>query len=330
MIQRTLSAPSNSVNGVSNSHDRKRLQDLENFLARQILGQPHVIPEVAASLQNGELGLTDPKRPRGTFLFLGPTGVGKTELTLTFTEHLFDDNHLIRLDMSEYQTQEALGVLLGRSSTEEGLLAQRYISVERKGTLLFDEIEKAHPRVLDILLQILDAARVTMANGTTLDLSAFYVVCTSNIASHAILDARCSVRATLVRFVEAQAQSQLRPEVFARFDTVCVFDKLAFEDILPIAELLLERELAHHRHSSGVFLSYTPEVPRFLASQGYHSRLGARPLRKTVESHVRRVLREGMLNGGIKGGRLDVERRDCDHGSGRLVLRTPDRDDQKS
>ena len=158
------------------------LTGLSTALENQIKGQPHVLPQVVEALQNGELGLTDPDRPKGTFLFLGPTGVGKTELTLAFTRHLFGEEHLVRLDMSEFQNQESVGVLLGRNENESGLIAKRFAAVKGKGTLLFDEIEKAHPRVLDLLLQILDAARVTMANGDTLDLSEFYVVCTSRLA----------------------------------------------------------------------------------------------------------------------------------------------------
>lgn len=326
MDQTTLAAPTRtpSSNGAKSSGRRVSTPELEalgDHLAKQILGQPHIIPDVTAALQNGELGLTDPARPRGTFLFLGPTGVGKTELTLTFTKRLFGEEHLIRLDMSEYQTQEALGILLGRQSSDEGLLARRYDAVGCRGTLLFDEIEKAHPRVLDILLQILDAARVTMANGITLDLSQFYIVCTSNIASHAILDARCSVRSTLVRFVEAQAQAQLRPEVFARFDTVSVFGKLAFEDVVPIAELLLNRELQLHQGNHDIDLTYTAAVPNYLASEGFHSRLGARPLRRTIESKVREVLRDQLLNQtAMLSGLLDIER--GSDGTGRLTIRS--------
>jgi ATP-dependent Clp protease ATP-binding subunit ClpA len=290
-------------------------------LGANILGQPHIIPQVTAALQNGELALTDPTRPKGTFLFLGPTGVGKTELTLTFTRHLIGDDQLIRLDMSEYQTQEALGILLGRNEAEEGLFAKRYEAAGGKGTLLLDEVEKAHPRVLDILLQILDAARVTMANGATLDLSQFYIVCTSNIASHAILDARCSVRSTLVRFVEGQAQAQLRPEVFARFDTVCVFDKLAFDEVVPIAELLLRRELALHQKQHSVTITYAEDVPHYLASEGFHSRLGARPMRRVIESKVREIMRVALLSETAAEGMLVVERAEGEHGVGKLVLR---------
>lgn len=275
---------------------QRRLRSLTQHLETQIIGQPNVLPQVTESLLDGELGLVDPGRPKGTFLFLGPTGVGKTELAQTFTRFLFgDDRHLVRLDMSEYQNQSSLGVLLGRSESEAGLLAKRFAESAGKGTLLLDEIEKAHPRVLDLLLQILDAARVTMANGTTLDLSDYYVVCTSNIAGRAVLEARHSVRATLVRFVESQAQAQLRPEIYARFETVSVFDRLGYEHQINIAKLLLDREIARQKRGCGVTISYDPTVIPTLVGDGFHARLGARPMRRCVERTVRAAVRANLL-----------------------------------
>ncbi len=273
----------------------EHLKGLEAALGREIMGQPHVLPQVVEALQDGELGLTDRHRPKGSFLFLGPTGVGKTEMTLAFTRYLFGEEHLVRLDMSEYQTQESVGILLGRNETEEGLLAKRLSEVGGKGTLLLDEIEKAHPRVLDLLLQILDAARITMANGSTFDLTEFYVVCTSNIAASAMLEARHSVRSTLVRFVESQAQAQLRPEIFARFQSVCVFDRLEYEVQLQIAKHLLEREVANQGKRTGIKIEFEPDVVPYLAGQGVHPRLGVRPLRACIERFVRRALRTNLL-----------------------------------
>jgi ATP-dependent Clp protease ATP-binding subunit ClpB len=271
------------------------LTNLGRKLEQEIIGQPHVVPKVVEALQDGELGLTDPSRPKGTFLFLGPTGVGKTELTLAFTRQLFGQDQLVRLDMSEYQTAESVGVLLGRSGAETGLLAKRFDSIGGKGTLLLDEIEKAHPRVLDLLLQILDAARITMSNGETLDLSDCYVVCTSNIAASAMLNARHSVRATLVRFVEAQAQAQLRPEIFARFQAVCVFDRLEYEVQLQIAQHLLDREVQRQQAQTKVEIQYDPGLVAYLAGQGIHPRLGVRPLRGCIERYVRGALRGNLL-----------------------------------
>ena len=273
------------------------LDGLEAFLASEIIGQPNVLPKVVASLLDGELGLSDPRRPKGSFLFLGPTGVGKTELALAFTDYLFGEGHLVRLDMSEFQIQESVGVLLGHSESETGLLAKQFERVGHRGTLLFDEIEKAHPRVLDLLLQILDAARITMADGKVYDLSGYYVVCTSNIAGRAVLDARHSVRATLVRFVEAQAQAALRPEIFARFQLSAVFDRLGYQDQRRIAQKFLEREVADQSKRTGIAITFDPELVDHLAGEGFHVRLGARPLRGHVERAVRGALRAHLLDG---------------------------------
>ena len=182
-----------------------KLHELESHLRQRIRGQDHVLPRIVSILRRGELGLTKPGRPRGSFLFLGPTGVGKTEVTLAFTGFLMSKEHLFRFDMSEYQTQESLGLLLGGKLGERGTLGMVY-DKSRVGTLLFDEIEKAHPRVLDVFLQILDAARVTMASGETLELSGFYVVFTSNIGSADLMNLQYSTPATMERHVLTRAQ----------------------------------------------------------------------------------------------------------------------------
>src|SRR6266545_5327963 len=151
------------------SNRLERLRQLQSHLSDRIRGQNHVIPRVVSVLHRGELGLTTLNRPRGSFLFLGPTGVGKTELSLAFTDYLLGKDKLFRFDMSEYQTQEILGVLLGGRIGEIGLLGMA-VAKSATGTLLFDEMEKAHTRLVDVFLQVLDAARVTMASGGTLNM----------------------------------------------------------------------------------------------------------------------------------------------------------------
>src|SRR6266568_3150898 len=207
----------------------ERLRQLQSHLSDRIRGQDHVIPRVVSALHRGELGLTTPNRPRGSFLFLGPTGVGKTELSLAFTDYLLGKDKLFRFDMSEYQTQESLGVLLGGRIGEIGLLGMA-VAKSVTGTLLFDEIEKSHPRVLDVFLQILDAARVTIASGDTLDFSRFYIVLTSNIGAAEILHIQHSTHATMERHVLTRAQQSLRPEMFARITEKLVFNRLNYDD----------------------------------------------------------------------------------------------------
>ncbi len=272
----------------------EHLRNLEPHLSAQIRGQNHVIPRVAAALHRGELGLTSPTRPRASFLFLGPTGVGKTELTIAFTNYLLGGEKLFRFDMSEYQTQESLGVLLGGRVGEVGLLGLARAK-SATGTLLFDEIEKAHPRVLDLFLQILDAARVTMASGETLDLSSFYVVFTSNIAASEILNLQHSSFTTMERHVLAKAQQSLRPELYARIAEKLVFARLSYDVQIEIARLHLARELAFLR-SKGFELEADEDVLSFLIQRGFHPRLGARPLRDTVEKQLRGAIADALLS----------------------------------
>jgi ATP-dependent Clp protease ATP-binding subunit ClpA len=165
----------------------ERLASLPAVLRQNIIGQDHVLSRVEAVLRRGELGLTHPRRPKGSFLFLGPTGVGKTELTLTFSRHFFGEGRVARFDMSEYQEQKSVGLFLGEHRNEEGILGKRLKDTGAK-VILFDEIEKAHPLVLDLLLQMLDAGRITVATGETLDLTGFYIVATSNIGASNLMD----------------------------------------------------------------------------------------------------------------------------------------------
>jgi ATP-dependent Clp protease ATP-binding subunit ClpA len=284
------------MNALSISSERlKHLRQLEAYLHEQIRGQDHVIPRVVSALHRGELGLTSIGRPRSSFLLLGPTGVGKTELTIAFTRYLFGDDKLFRFDMSEYQTQESLGVLLGARVGEVGLLGMARAK-SAMGTLLFDEIEKAHPRVLDLFLQILDAARVTMASGETLDLSGFYIVFTSNIAASEILNLQHSSFTTMERHVLAKAQQSLRPELYARVAEKLVFNRLSYEVQMEIARLQIGRELSFLR-DKGFHLTAGHAVVSFLMQRGFHPRLGARPLRDTIEKHLRSAVADALLIG---------------------------------
>lgn len=297
----------NAVNTIENSanHLHQKLQQLEKILGERIRGQDHVIPRVVSVLKRGELGLTKSSRPRGSFMFLGPTGVGKTEITLTFTEFLFAKDSLSRFDMSEYQTQESLGILLGARLGERGTLGMAY-DKSPYGTLLFDEIEKAHPRVLDVFLQILDAARVTMASGDTLDFSKHYIVLTSNIGASEILHVQHSTQTTMERHVLTRAQQSLRPEIFARITEKLVFNRLSYDDQLEIARLLLANELKFLQRK-GITLEPTPAVLPFLVRRGYHPRLGARPMRDAVEKLLGDAVAEAMLAGHSAAGKLTID-----------------------
>jgi len=288
--------------------ESSRLLELEAHLRARIRGQDHVVPRVISLLKRGQLGLTKSNRPRGSFLFLGPTGVGKTETTVAFTDFLFGEGKLFRFDMSEYQTQESLGILLGAKLGERGTLAMAY-DRSHCGTLLFDEIEKAHARILDIFLQILDAARVTMANGETLDLSGFYIVFTTNIGGADLLNLQHSTFATMERHVLARAQQAMRPELFARITEKLVFSRLTYDHQLEIAQLLLDGELRFLR-GKGHELQADKAVLPFVVQRGFHPKLGARPMRDAVEKLIGDAVSMDLLQGGTGCGNLVVEKND--------------------
>jgi ATP-dependent Clp protease ATP-binding subunit ClpB len=281
---------------------RNKLGVLPAYLSAQIIGQDHILPRVSSVLKRGELGLTKPHRPRGSFLFLGPTGVGKTETALAFSNYLFGPDHVHRFDMSEYQTQDSLIRLLGENSRDEGIIG-RALKQTQKGTLLFDEIEKAHPRILDVFLQILDAARVTLATGEILDFSNYYVVLTSNIGSAETMDLEHSSFSTMERHVLSNARQNLRPEIFARVTERLVFKKLSYEIQLQIAELFLSKEL-EFLADLGCQLTLHPSVLPVVVRVGFDSKLGARPLRDAVERLVGDAVAQTLLEGRRVQGEL--------------------------
>lgn len=298
------------MNISSNADKLAKLRELDAVLAREIRGQSQILPRIISTVKRGELNLTKPVRPRGSFLLLGPTGVGKTETVVVLTNQIFGPERLFRFDMSEFQTQESLGLLLGATLGQAGYLgAVRERAAE--GSLLFDEAEKAHPRVLDILLQLLDAARITVATGQTLDFSGFYVWLTSNIGSAELMSLQHSNDATLERHVLSRAQQSLRPEIFARINEKLVFNRLSYEHQLEIANKFLLREV-EFLGGRGHHLELDKTVLPFLVRKGFHPKLGARPMRDAVEKLVGDAVSERLLAGKPASGALTVdETHDC-------------------
>lgn len=292
------------VEGVMEITDaqRERLRTLPVRLKAALVGQDPAIDLVAARLQHGELGLTLPGRPKASFLFLGPTGVGKTELTLRFTEDLIGPGRVVRLDMSEYQTADRLALLLG-TLDEPGRIAEGFDTCVGRGTLLFDEIEKAHPRVLDVLLQLLDAARLTTGRNRVLDFSEWYIVLTSNIGAQRIMTLRKSKYETMERLVRQDAQRELRPEIFARITVTVVFKKLDYDAQCGIAAGMIAKE-CEALSGRGYGVSAEPSVADIVIQHGYHERLGARPMRDATELLIRNALAQDLLGGGRGVGRL--------------------------
>lgn len=298
------------MNQTTDATKLTKLHELTALLPREIRGQSQALPRITSAVRRGELGLTKPGRPRGSFLLLGPTGVGKTETVVVLTTQVFSAAQLFRFDMSEFQNQEALGLLLGARLGEVGYLGGVRERAS-EGSLLFDEAEKAHPRVLDILLQLLDAARITVATGQTLDFSGFYIWLTSNIGSAELMSLQHSNDATLERHVLTRAQQTLRPEIFARVNEKLVFHRLSYEHQLEIAEKFLAREIQFLK-ARGHALELDKAVLPYLVRKGFHPKLGARPMRDAVEKLVGDAVSECLLDGRPACGALAVdETRDC-------------------
>lgn len=271
----------------------EKLKNLENHLSQNIRGQDHVIPRVSSVLRRGELGLAHPSRPRGSLLLVGPTGVGKTEITSCFSEYLFGAGHFHRFDMSEFQNQSSVGLLLGQSFSEIGMLGLALAKSDR-GTLLFDEMEKAHPLVLDLFLQILDAGRITLATGETKNLNNYYIVFTSNIGAGEAMRMENSAFATVERTVLRKVDQTLRPELVARITDKIVFGRLSYEVQREICELMVSRELKR-LGAMGHRLTIDPETLELLIREGYDRMLGARPMRNTVERYLQSVIVDRLV-----------------------------------
>ena len=281
-----------------------RLGGLPVHLAARIKGQKHALGRIASVLTRGELGIAHPRRPKGSFLIVGPTGVGKTETTNVFTSYLFDGTVPIRFDMSEYQLQKSVDKLIGENADDPGLLGRALRGVSQ-GTLLFDEIEKAHGLVLDLFLQILEDGRITLATGETLNLTGFYIVLTSNIGSAEVMRMVSAPFATVERTVLMRVGQQLRPELFVRVTEKIVFARLQFETQRDICELMIAREQAR-LDRLGYPVETTPEAVEFLIRRGYHKTLGARPMRATVERFLQDAITESLLRNDGGCGRLAV------------------------
>lgn len=254
-----------------------RLNTLADFLGANIFGQDEVLSDIVSLIRRSYCGLRLPGRPTASMLFLGPTGVGKTETVNLFTQHLFgSEEKLVRLDMSEYMTLDSIGILRGQNQNERGLFGHYYDRSQRSGTLLFDEIEKAHPLILDVFLQILSAGRFTVATGETLDLSNYVVVATSNIGSRMLMESRSTDRETLVRRTIQAGTQEMRPETYARFDLHCVFNKLDYLTLSRIGQLHVEKCLDLIR-AQGHSIECEPGVVEYVQREGYAERFGARP-----------------------------------------------------
>ena len=299
-----------------------RLKNLEKNLHKRVIGQNEAVEAVSKAIRRGRVGLKDPKRPIGSFLFLGPTGVGKTELSKALAECLFgDENAMIRIDMSEFMEPHSVSKLIGSPPgyvgfDEGGQLTEK---IRRKpySVVLFDEIEKAHPDVMNMLLQILEDGRLTDSQGRTVNFKNTVIIMTSNIGARLITDKKAlgfsktvseeenskkEYEETRKEVMEA-LKKELRPEFINRIDEIIVFHKLTNAEVDQIIDIMLN-EVVKRLETQKIKIELTPEVKNLIASKGIDKNFGARPLRRTIQNVLEDKLAEEILDGNLKKNKL--------------------------
>ena len=287
--------------------ERERLTKLDQELAQRVIGQDQAVRAVADAVRRSRAGLQDPNRPIGSFIFLGPTGVGKTETARALADFLFDDEHaMVRIDMSEYMEKHAVARLIGAPpgyvGYEEGGQLTEAVRRRPYSVVLFDEIEKAHPDVFGILLQILDDGRLTDSQGRTVDFRNVVIIMTSNVGSHYILEHAGDADWDAVeKKVLGELQRAFKPEFLNRVDDIIVFRPLGIAQIERIVDLQLEhlRKLLGDRK---ITIDISPDAKQFLAAEGYDPAYGARPLKRTIQRMIQNPLAMAVLSGQFGDG----------------------------
>ncbi|TFD28739.1 ATP-dependent Clp protease ATP-binding subunit [Cryobacterium lyxosi] len=282
-----------------------KLLNLENELGHRLIGQKRAVSAVADAVRRSRAGISDPDRPTGSFLFLGPTGVGKTELAKALAEFLFDDEKaMVRIDMSEYGEKFSVSRLVGAPpgyvGYEQGGQLTEAVRRRPYSVILFDEVEKAHPEVFDVLLQVLDDGRLTDGQGRTVDFRNTILVLTSNLGSQFLTDPTLSVEQKEAA-VQGLVRQAFKPEFVNRLDDIVVFSSLTTDELGEIVELdvdRLQKRLAERR----LDLAVTPDARRWLAERGYDPIYGARPLRRLMQREIDDRLARALLAGDIRDG----------------------------
>jgi ATP-dependent Clp protease ATP-binding subunit ClpB len=290
----------------------QKLLRMEERLKVRVIGQDQAIEAVARAVRRARAGLQDPNRPIGSFIFLGPTGVGKTELCRALAEFLFDDDQaMIRLDMSEFMEKHSVARLIGAPPGYVGYEEGGYLteSVRRKpySVVLFDEIEKAHPDVFNALLQILEDGRMTDGQGRTVDFKNTVIIMTSNLGGQYIQDLGESRREEMERRVTDALRQAFKPEFLNRVDEAVIFNSLGREQIKAIVDIQLRR-LAKILGERKIGIDVTERAKAFLAEKGYDPVYGARPLKRTIQRLVQDPLAVKILQGDFReGDRVTVD-----------------------
>ncbi len=302
-----------------------KLLTLEGRLHDRVVGQDEAVSAIADAIRRARAGLKDPRRPIGSFLFMGPTGVGKTELAKALAEQLFDDeNAMVRLDMSEYQERHTVSRLVGAPpgyvGFDEGGQLTEAVRRRPYRVILFDEVEKAHADVFNLLLQIMDDGRLTDGHGRTVDFKNTVIIMTSNLGSRHLqgLDPKDAPAFEMARvLVLGELRKAMRPEFLNRIDEIIVFRPLSEEQLVEIVSLQI-RHLAARLRAQGIGLEVTEAARRHLAKEGYSADYGARPLRRLIQRDIENVVARKILSGEVKAAETVV----VDYQGDRLVFAT--------
>jgi ATP-dependent Clp protease ATP-binding subunit ClpB len=300
-----------------------KLLRMEDELGHRIIGQRKAVTAVSDAVRRARAGISDPNRPTGSFLFLGPTGVGKTELAKALAAFLFDDERaFVRIDMSEYGEKHSIARLVGAPpgyiGYEEGGQLTEAVRRRPYTVVLMDEVEKAHPEVFDVLLQVLDDGRLTDGHGRTVDFRNTILILTSNLGSHALVDPTLSEEAKQ-ETVMAAVRASFKPEFLNRLDEVIIFDALTTAELAQIVDLQVEL-LANRLAARRLTLDVTPAAREWLALTGFDPVYGARPLRRLVQSAIGDQLARALLEGAVRDG--DTVLVDLDEDADRLTVRS--------
>jgi len=286
--------------------EKEKLLHMEEALHKRLIGQDEAINVVSNAIRRARAGLSDPNRPIGSFIFLGPTGVGKTELCKALAQFLFDTSEaMVRLDMSEFMEKHSVARLIGAPpgyvGYEEGGYLTEAIRRRPYSVILLDEIEKAHPDVFNILLQVLDDGRLTDGQGRTVDFRNTVIVMTSNLGSHLIQEMNNSPYNEVKKAVMELVGQHFRPEFINRIDDVVVFHALTQEQIASIATIQIAY-LQQRLKQQDIGLNMTPEALQYLAEKGFDPVYGARPLKRSIQQKLENPLAQDLLTGKFKSG----------------------------
>src|SRR5215207_4103575 len=287
--------------------EREKLLKMEGQIGKRVVGQAEAVKAVSTAVRRARAGLQDPNRPIGSFMFLGPTGVGKTELTKALAAFLFDDKHaLIRIDMSEYMEKHSVARLIGAPpgyvGYDEGGALTEAVRRRPYQVVLFDEIEKAHPDVFNILLQVLDDGRLTDGHGRTVDFRNTIIIMTSNLGSEYLVAQPEGEDTEAVRdLVMAEVRARFRPEFLNRVDEIILFHRLRREHMGEIVDIQMRR-LTKLLEERKITLQLEPKAREWLAEKGYDPAYGARPLKRVIQKYVQDPLAELILSGQIRDG----------------------------